>query len=222
MICPNCGTGNPDASRYCSHCGEDISSMSENAALKKCPECHFENTCDARYCMKCGAALGERVRPAKQPRSHRSSAPPKKARRERSAYKRKAWYESPAILAAIGIAVVFVFVLYGLRNRQSTETAATAPPGVILDPALKPAFDKVVDRFTCGCGECTEPLWECNCPTAENEKNLIKKDLGKGEKGTLIVDAVYKTYGHLAAGSGTENSSGANSDYVPGSLSLPK
>lgn len=123
---------------------------------------------------------------------------------------------------AFALAVIVLFVLYGTRQHQDVASAATAPPGVILDSAMKPAFDKVVDKFTCGCGKCTEPLWECNCPVAEKEKSFVKSDLQRGEKATRIINAVYRKYGHLAGGSKANEMSGAEANFDASSLTLPK
>lgn len=222
MICPNCGTDNPNSSHFCGSCGEAIYLVSESAAGKKCSECGFENGTGARFCVKCGAALAGGAGQMRQRHPRHSTGASKKSKRERPIRKHRLWYESPAPLISIALAVVVGVVLYGARGHRKVETAATAPPGVILDPALRPSFDKVVDRFICGCGECTEPLWKCNCPTAETEKKMVRNDLERGEESPQVINAVYKTYGHLASGPEGETSSGAGSSYVPGSLSLPK
>lgn len=220
MICPSCGSTNADDVLTCVTCGEELSHNSEKVTGRVCPGCRFVSDADARYCMKCGAALSNRSKPRAQRQSPQVHESRRKSRHLTN--RRKAWYESPTTIIIISVAVVVVFVLYGTRRHRSVASVATATPGVILDPAMKPAFDKVVDRFICGCGECTEPLWECNCPTAENEKNMIKNHLESGEKSPKIIDAVYKTYGHLARGSGSKEVSATGTKFNPGVLSLSK
>lgn len=220
MICPGCGSANADDALTCVTCGEMLSSDSEKATGRVCAECRYENDTDARFCKKCGTALSNRSRPRVRYDSRHLQEPPRKPKHR--TYRRKTWYESPGTLTAIAVAVIGVLVIYGTRQHQSDATAATASSGVVLNPSIKPAFDGVVDRFICGCGRCTEPLWQCNCPTAESERNMIKNDLEGGEKPPRIIDAVYQTYGHLASSSGEQAAAGTVADYVPGGLSLPK
>lgn len=220
MICPGCGSANADDGPVCVTCGEKLSSNSERVTGRVCPECRFKNDTDARFCMNCGTALSTRSKPEAQQHSRHKHEPTRKSGHH--TYRRKTWYESPATLVAIALAVIVVFVIYGTRQHQSEVSTATASSGVFPDPALKPAFDTVVDRFICGCGRCTEPLWQCNCPTAENEKGMVRNDLESGEKPPRIIDAVYKSYGHLAAGSGAKETSTPGARFNPGSLMLPK
>lgn len=220
MICPSCGSANADDVLTCLNCGEELLPNSERVGGRVCQECRFENDIDAKFCMMCGASISTRSKPKAQSQSRHTHEPPRKSKHH--TYKRKAWYESPATLVAIALGVVVVFVLYGTTRHQSEVSASIASSGVPLDPATRPAFDKVVDRFICGCGECTEPLWQCNCPTAEKEKNMVKDDLESGVKPPKIVDAVYSSYGHLASGSGSKKSSAPGAGYDPQSLTLQK
>src|SRR2546430_248227 len=49
--CPQCGTPNPAAARFCMSCGASLA--------PNCPNCGAETPAGARFCMACGTALGE-------------------------------------------------------------------------------------------------------------------------------------------------------------------
>src|SRR3954452_3266197 len=51
MNCPQCGSENPDAARFCGECG---SSLSVKGA---CPDCGAENSPDQKFCNGCGRRL---------------------------------------------------------------------------------------------------------------------------------------------------------------------
>ena len=46
MICPNCGTENPQEARFCMYCGTTL--------IQRCSNCSVEISLDARFCMHCG------------------------------------------------------------------------------------------------------------------------------------------------------------------------
>ncbi len=46
MICPQCGTQNPNEARFCLHCG--------TALAVKCANCRADLPAGARFCMQCG------------------------------------------------------------------------------------------------------------------------------------------------------------------------
>ena len=49
MICPNCGSANPDSARFCNTCGRALSGG--------CPVCGAANPPGARFCNQCGSPL---------------------------------------------------------------------------------------------------------------------------------------------------------------------
>lgn len=50
VICPNCGTLNPDSEAFCVNCGLKL----EIEEIKKyCPACGAENSADSSFCAKC-------------------------------------------------------------------------------------------------------------------------------------------------------------------------
>ena len=51
MICPKCGSENPESGKFCNRCGAEL------AQANVCPKCGVENNEDARFCSNCGVEL---------------------------------------------------------------------------------------------------------------------------------------------------------------------
>src|SRR5712692_4909543 len=58
MLCPNCGTENPESAKFCNGCGASLFGV--------CPSCATSNASGARFCSECGASLAPDV-PAAPP-----------------------------------------------------------------------------------------------------------------------------------------------------------
>lgn len=56
IICPNCGTSNPDQARFCSLCGKQLPSQPVPAAagMFNCPKCNTPLRIGAKFCPNCG------------------------------------------------------------------------------------------------------------------------------------------------------------------------
>ena len=55
MRCDVCGTENPEGSKFCINCGNNL----ENQGHIICDACGYENPAGARFCQKCGKDLSE-------------------------------------------------------------------------------------------------------------------------------------------------------------------
>src|SRR6266566_9804604 len=49
MLCPNCGSENPESAKFCNGCGGSL--------LPVCSSCGTSNASGARFCSECGASL---------------------------------------------------------------------------------------------------------------------------------------------------------------------
>jgi class 3 adenylate cyclase/tetratricopeptide (TPR) repeat protein len=49
MICPNCGTQNPDHAKFCMNCGHEM--------VQTCSNCKTKNPLQAKFCTNCGNAF---------------------------------------------------------------------------------------------------------------------------------------------------------------------
>ncbi|MDR1816223.1 MAG: zinc ribbon domain-containing protein [Clostridiales Family XIII bacterium] len=55
LTCPNCGSVNPEGTKFCQECGTKLGA----AAKAFCPQCGMENPPGTRFCGGCGARMGE-------------------------------------------------------------------------------------------------------------------------------------------------------------------
>src|SRR6266566_5161578 len=53
MLCPNCGSENPESAKFCNGCGGSL--------LPVCSSCGTSNASGARFCSECGASLAVAV-----------------------------------------------------------------------------------------------------------------------------------------------------------------
>jgi len=54
VLCPKCGTQNPQTSKFCGSCGAPL--KQQNGGVK-CPKCGTENAAGAKFCSNCGTPL---------------------------------------------------------------------------------------------------------------------------------------------------------------------
>lgn len=107
---------------------------------------------------------------------------------------------APLPILAVGIAIGAVIAATAVLLMRTgtpdaptpsrTETAAFRPP-----PSMSPPVCRVASQFTCTCGACDhEPLEQCDCPTAVEERAFIQEQLAAGlaeEEVAAAVDAKY-------------------------------
>jgi predicted RNA-binding Zn-ribbon protein involved in translation (DUF1610 family) len=61
LACPNCGTLNIAAAKFCSSCGAELHPTQAEGETQtlSCPNCGAENKAGSKFCHNCGAALSK-------------------------------------------------------------------------------------------------------------------------------------------------------------------
>ena len=56
LRCPQCGTGNPEGTKFCQECGAKLETPMPVAPVEvtTCPSCGFQNPAGTRFCQECG------------------------------------------------------------------------------------------------------------------------------------------------------------------------
>lgn len=57
-ICPTCGAGIPETSKFCSSCGAKFEKPVAAPVQQKCPQCGTDIENGAKFCTSCGARFG--------------------------------------------------------------------------------------------------------------------------------------------------------------------
>src|SRR5262245_47501777 len=70
MRCGNCGSDNPEGTKFCGECGGPIQ--------LRCPQCGFANLPATKFCRDCGSALSS------QPKTEQKQRRPTVTRAKRS------------------------------------------------------------------------------------------------------------------------------------------
>lgn len=126
MVCPKCGTQNPNDAKFCENCGARLGA---DVSLKFCPACRAPLVPRAKFCGSCGApvtaappsapAMGPAPAPSPQPAPAPMPAPAP-APRPAAPYSPGPWpaagpYPAPAIAprrSACGIACAVLLLLF--------------------------------------------------------------------------------------------------------------
>lgn len=198
MNCPGCSKAVPSDARFCTHCGAPITTDSTKQKVF-CIHCGAENPGTARFCISCGAEMTSGVKsmpgrstPAAAKRRRKVG---KKVRKGTSARRRN--YSLVFILTVVA-ALVGILILFKPHGESPRSNATTGEMLDIVDISLQPRVDEIASRFVCTCGKCGEtPLESCTCPTAEEERRFIRRELRAGKNAEAVVLAVQEKYGGL-------------------------
>lgn len=103
------------------------------------------------------------------------------------------------VLGAVAVTMVLVMTsrraapprLAGASTTFTNETAAalSGPGGG--------AVSRVASSFICSCGKCTNPLDNCTCSVAAEERGFIQDQLLAGQSEADVTNAVKQKYGGL-------------------------
>ncbi|MCH7636405.1 MAG: hypothetical protein IIA12_01885, partial [Proteobacteria bacterium] len=103
-----------------------------------------------------------------------------------------------AFEARIKIASTALQQMINLMGRMQLETTQYRQQVLKVTGELTADVLDVAGKFRCACGSCEEPeLAECTCPTAVEEKELISRELRRGQGEAEVVRLVERRYGGL-------------------------
>jgi ribosomal protein L40E len=103
MICPNCGTQNPDDAEFCIECGTKLAE-----ADAYCINCGAKLKPDAVFCPKCGVPVGSVLQPSAAPSASVGGVPAAGSQTEAASNKKVA----AIVVVVVVAALVGVFALH--------------------------------------------------------------------------------------------------------------
>lgn len=189
-----------------------------------CRECGFENDEESAFCQMCGNQLktetvksnkwesiptGKERKETVQPQKKQHHIP-KREIYSNSFDKSKKSYPQPLLSQIkpswIALGVVVVSLLVYLVIKQSSAESLSADERqfpverISSNPVIEKNVAEVASKFVCSCGTCNaEPLETCTCPTAVEEREMIRDYLQQSIANDKIVLAVANKYGWLKA-----------------------
>ncbi len=178
-ICAHCGAENESEAKYCQQCGSQLAKEKG----KFCPECGSKNEINARFCQNCGTVLNRKKSRAQKREVKKSKAP------------------VLVIGGILGFFILFIFMKSIQTPATSNSSNQPVQPTEILsgDIALEASVSELANQFWCACGNCNDSLEKCACPKAQEERNLIRKELQKNTDKQQIVQQVKNKYGLFKA-----------------------
>lgn len=169
VICPTCGSEEPDGSRFCGSCGAPFADAApqiapaENAeeTTSTCPSCGSEEPEGSRFCGSCGASLTGPESAVALPRaaaaanaeaSPRIEAPVAAPAAGRSRLLRFAAAAIAALLVAGGVVATLLLRSDGEGSSEVVPTAPQPPPqpGTTSETAARPATPTLAESITPG------------------------------------------------------------------------
>jgi len=189
MKCKNCGALNPKENKYCSECGSKLTPTSKGFVY--CGECGYKNRAKNSFCENCGSKLIQKNVVQKQ-----SKRKNKKSFDSNKKLGAAEWLIKNRVLTFTAIVAVLAFVMILSNNRNSsTESNISGSNNPALAGFAGAKFTEIASKFTCACGTCNDTLTDCNCPTANREKQLIIDEIENSTPNSKIIRLVYNKYG---------------------------
>ena len=208
-ICNECGYQNSDESNYCSNCGSKLKN-DEPSGVISCAKCGAKNNTESHFCLNCGADLStaQKSRHRTQNSGVKTHKTVKKAHRQTNhshnnsgkvnngffKKTKSVWITSAIIIGSLAVAGSFDLAFH----KYPVNTTAIGE--LKINPAAENEINAVASEFICTCGKCTEPLTECTCDTAVEERNFIRTNILENKNTEQIVLAVKDRFGGFSPG----------------------
>ncbi len=155
----------------------------------KCKKCGFQNELQsgsAKFCTNCGSPLGKK----NKTKAHKNN---KQVAAQNSSSIKKLW-----IGAAILLGMFLTYSIVDSDSHNSNLHGRKVIESKNTNPFIEAKVYDIASKFVCGCKGCNEdPLDECKCDFAMEERQFIRNALERKEKEEDIIKAVNKKYGGL-------------------------
>lgn len=99
------------------------------------------------------------------------------------------------ILSLAGIMIVGLIILMQLSpGGDQHDSAEQARPH--QDESYSAMTFLVSTQFNCSCGDCSDVVSDCTCPTGKATKDFIEQKVSEGYQKQAIIALVKDTFGH--------------------------
>lgn len=199
MICKGCGTLNDYKNSFCTACGDEIKPDSNT-----CPICLSENDNNSKFCIQCGNTIQRREKQLNNPvvkQNHKKHSKKNTQNKFRTLYKKTGYTNDKSLkMLWISVGVVIITVLSVTSLDLIFHKYPEKIPVEVKsnNPAIESKVTEIASKFICSCGTCNEKSLEiCTCPTAIEERSIIRKALEQNKSNKEIIYLVANKYGWL-------------------------
>jgi hypothetical protein len=208
MKCNECGVDNKKGASFCVNCGSELPKSNTEKNQNDCLHCGSPNLPGNKFCVSCGRKLSK-VAQIKSRKSHERTkiqkVIKKKPDRNRKRIKNRKSTNSELrrikpLWIWFGVTLGSVILVFSFDSifRPSPNHNEPQFERISKNPIIEAGVYDIASKFVCSCGSCNEePLETCTCPTAIEEREIIRKYLQQNQDPDQIVLAVANRYGWL-------------------------
>ncbi|NOX89369.1 MAG: zinc-ribbon domain-containing protein [Calditrichaeota bacterium] len=172
--CPSCGAVNDKKAKFCVKCGTALPEAPDGI---KCKSCGTLNDLASRFCKNCGNPLKGKTKG--------------KTKQKQAAKKTN----TPLIAGFVVLGLILMYLVFqdmGASRGSDPSQLEQVSNNAVLEAKVR----EVASEFVCACGSCEEEaLVDCECPTAQQERNFIRQKLQSGQSKEAVVKAVKERFG---------------------------
>ncbi len=212
MNCKKCGVVNLNEAQYCMNCGQSFEKVKKDDEIFFiCRKCGYKSNVSESHCIKCGKPFEIKESIVNQDtkiKNEKGKNIPKTKRMKESSFKdsKKRFVSITRNLKPILIAfaVVFGSILtivimdFSIRGSAVDDNKDSVNGVKRKFSAVDLGVTQVASKFICNCGDCiVQPLELCTCPTAVEERRIIRNYLEQSMPIDSVVKVIDQKYGGL-------------------------
>jgi len=199
MKCKKCNTENNKDNNFCVKCGEKL--ISDKSVNEKfCSSCGSENTAEASFCSNCGKSFSTTKSKFSNKKHNRKNTNTKQLKNQPKVLDIAGAIKEHKLIAGM-VFIFLIFILYKSIPQtsyyNSSNLSTIMPSNSFTREMPDSVTASVMSKFICSCGDCTDPLEQCTCETAAEERDFIRTRIAQNLSAEETVLAVVNKYGGL-------------------------
>ncbi len=217
MRCKKCNAENNEKNKFCIECGAELI-LEKSTDSKFCPSCGFENIKDAAFCSNCGNNFSHQKTGSSRKKEGSRKKTGKRVRKQQKELNFSNVIKEHKLITIAAVAFLIFLVYQSIphtKEYKNYEYLPNSAVGSIANVMSDSVAAAIVSKFICACGKCTDPLDECTCETASEERSFIQSEVAKNINNEGIVLAMVSKYGGLKDKYSSEINNGKNGLEIP-------
>ena len=199
MKCKKCNTENNKDNNFCVKCGEKLI-IDKSVNEKFCSSCGSKNISEASFCSNCGESFSTLNSKTSDKKSNKKNINTKRSKNQPKVLDIAGLIKEHKLIAGI-VSIFLMFILYRslpqTSDYNSNNFSSIIPSNSFTREMPDSVTVSVMSKFICSCGDCTDPLEQCTCETAAEERDFIRTRITQNFSTEETVLAVINKYGGL-------------------------